>query len=141
MNLTRAAFVASAATTLSWTLKAVVIGAAGGSGRSPAEGPLFLLGLACAVAAAVLTGMAFAVHRTTPAAKILAGALGLVVASVFGTAEGALVAAVQPTHPGWVWGEVNLWVLMLALLAVSGALALRRGAVAGHQPVLANQPA
>jgi hypothetical protein len=140
MNLTRAAFVASAATALAWTLKAVVIGAAGGSGRSPAEGPLFLLGLACAVAAAVLTGMGFAVHRTTPA-KVLAGALGLVVASVFGTAEGALVAAVQPTHPGWVWGEVNLWVLMLALLAVSGALAVRRGAVAGHQPVLANQPA
>jgi hypothetical protein len=134
MTLIRSALVASVATTIIWILKAVAIGVAGGAGRSPLEGPLFLLGLACAVAAAVLCGAAFARHRSMPW-KVLGGVVGLAVASAFGTAEGDIVSAVQPVNPGWVWGEVNLWILMLALLAVSILLAVRRPARTPDQPV------
>lgn len=125
MNLTRSALVASLATTALWTAKAVAIGIAGGLGRSPLEGPLFLLGLVACVVAGWLTGMAVLARRSL-AWRVLGGVVAVVVLSVFGAIEAALVAAVTPVHPGWAWGEINLWILMLTILAVSAALAVRR---------------
>lgn len=132
MDLNRRALVASFTTVVLWTAKAVAIAVAGGLGRSPAEGPLFLLGLLACVVAAALTGMAVA-RRRTAGGHVLAAVLGVVGFSVYGAVEGAVLAAVQPTHPGWVWGELNLWVLMLTVLAVAASLQVRSrrvGAVA-----------
>jgi hypothetical protein len=123
MDLTRLARTVSVVTTVLWTAKAVAIAVAGGLGRSPLEGPLFLLGLVACVVAAALVGMTFAQKRST-AVRIVASVAGVVAAAVYGTLEGAVVSLLQPAHPGWVWGELNLWVLMLTLLAVAS---LRRG--------------
>jgi hypothetical protein len=120
MNLNRLAVTASVVTTVLWTAKAIAIGIAGGLGRSPAEGPLFFLGFLAFIAATVLTGMALA-RRRTRAGYALAAVVAVVVAVVYGALEGALISALQPRHPGWVWGELNLWVLMSTVLAVAVA--------------------
>ena len=139
MTTTRAALVAAVATTVLWIAKAIAIGLAGGLGRSLAEGPLFLLGLASCVATVVLIGLALASRRTT-GWKVVSVVAAVVAVSVFGVVEGTLVAALRPAHPGWAWGEINLWVLMLALLAVATRLAVRRdaderiGVLAPHRP-------
>jgi hypothetical protein len=133
MNLTRLALLTAGVACALWSAKAVAIGIAGGLGRSPAEGPLFLLGLVACVVAAAVTGMAVA-HRRTTGGQVLAAVAGIVVAALYGTLEGALVSALQPAHPGWVWGEVNLWVLALTVLGVAATAHLRRGARAVPAP-------
>lgn len=127
MNSTRLAVIAASTTTVLWAAKAAAIAVAGGLGKSPLEGPLFLLGLLAAVVSAGLVGAAFARRRAT-LVQVLAALAGIVVASLYGAAEGAVVAAAQPAHPGWVWGELNLWVLALTLLAVALVLARRPSA-------------
>lgn len=124
MNLTRLALVTSGLTCVLWTAKAISIAIAGGLGKTPAEGPLFLLGLLACVLAAAVTGMALADRRTT-AGQGLAAVGGIAAAVVYGALEGSLISAIQPDHPGWVWGEVNLWILMLTILGVAGTLYLR----------------
>jgi hypothetical protein len=125
MKLTRLALITSSLTCVLWTGKAVAIAIAGGLGRSPAEGPLFLLGLVSCVVAAVVTSMAVANRRTTTG-HVLAAVVGFVVIAIYGALEAAVISAIQPAHPGWAWGELNLWVLMLTLLAVAGVLYARR---------------
>jgi hypothetical protein len=125
MNLTRLALFTSGLAAALWAAKALAIAIAGGLGKSPAEGPLFLLGLLACVAAAAVTGMALVERRTT-AGQVLAALGGIVAAAVYGTLEGALVQAIQPTHPGWVWGELNLWILVLTILGVAAALYVKR---------------
>lgn len=124
MNLTRLALVMAMLTTVFWTAKAIAIAIAGGLDLSPLEGPLFLLGmLACLVTAAV-TGMALAQGRGT-LARVLAAVAGVAAAAVFGAVVSVLVSLVEPAGAGWVWGEINLWVLMLALLGLTAALHAR----------------
>lgn len=118
MNLNRLALSAAAITTVLWTAKAIAIALAGGLGRSPGEGPLFLLGFVACLTATVLTGMAIA-RRHSASGHVLAALSAVVIMGVYGVLEGSLISAVQPPHPGWVWGELNLWVLMLTLLAVA----------------------
>ncbi len=125
MNLTRLALITSSLTCVLWTAKAIAIAIAGGLGKSPAEGPLFLLGLVSCVVGGVVTGMAVANRRTT-AGRVLAGVAGLVVFAVYGALEGALVSAIQPADPGWVWGEINLWILMLTIFGVAATVYVRR---------------
>lgn len=135
MTITRLALVLSLATTLAWTAKALAIAAAGGLGRSPIEGPLFLLGLGLAVVAAVVTGLALSSGRR-PLVRTLAVVAVVAVVSVLGTVAQLAAQALQPARPGWVWGEVNLWVVALALLVLS-LLAVRRRGPLLAAPVLA----
>jgi len=131
MNSTRLALGATLATTFFWTAKAVAIGIAGGLDRSPLESPLFLLGLACSIVAAAATGIAIA-RRPTTLGRALAAAGGIVAGALFTGAANAVVAALAPPSPGWVWGEVNLWAMALILLAVNLVLLPRRAQEAGQ---------
>jgi hypothetical protein len=127
MNLTRSAYAAALATVALWTVKAVAIAVAGGLGKSPLESPLFLLGLLACFAATLLVGAAAFAHRAL-GWRILGAVLALVVVSVAGTLASVVVTAVQPAHPQWFWGEINLWVIMLVVLA--GAVVVRARAAA-----------
>jgi hypothetical protein len=121
--------VAAVATVILWTAKAVAIGVAGGLGKSPLEGPLFLLGLLTCVVAGVLVGAAVFAHRSV-GWRVLGALVSVVATSLLGTLAQVVVVAVQPRHPGWVYGEINLWVITLALLAAAlglGARARRSG--------------
>jgi hypothetical protein len=129
MNITRIAIAASVATVALWTAKTIAIALAGGLGRSPLEGPLFLLGLVSCVVAAVTTGIAVGRPRRT-AGRIAWELAGFLVIALLGTAAGAVVTAVQPSSPGWVWGEINLWVMALAVLTISLSPMARRASVA-----------
>ena len=131
MNSTRMALGATLATTFFWTAKAVAIGIGGGLNRSPLESPLFLLGLVCCIVAAAATGMAVA-HRPTVLGRTLSAAGGIVAGALVAVAANAVVAAVAPPSPGWVWGEVNLWAMALILLAVNLVLLPRRSQAEGR---------
>ena len=131
MNSTRLALGATLATTFFWTAKAVAIGIAGGLNRSPLESPLFLLGLVCCIVAAAATGVAVA-HRQTVLGRTLSAAGGIVAGALVAVAANAVVAAVAPPSPGWVWGEVNLWAMALILLTVNLVLLPRRSQAEGR---------
>lgn len=116
MTASRVGLVAAVCAVVAWAAKATVIGVAGGLDRSPAEGPLFLVGLVCALVGAGALGAALTAGRSSGvralAAVAVVGALLLIPLTV-----GGVVTLVQPADPSWVWGEVNLWVSALALLA------------------------
>jgi hypothetical protein len=117
MNLSRSALVAAVVTVAVWTAKAGVI-AVSGEGNSIFESILFLLGLLACVVTGLLVGAAAFAHRAI-GWRILGAVLSFVVASVLGALVQVVVVAVQPAHPGWVYGEINLWVIMLALLGAA----------------------
>lgn len=121
MNSSRIALLAALAAVVCWTLKAVAIGVAGGLDKSPFEGPLFLAGLVCFVGAAAALGVALTRGRP----GWLRAVTGVVVAPVVGIGFtlviDALVGAMQPASPlrHWVWSEVNLWVIAIAVLGLA----------------------
>ena len=121
MNTSRTAVVASVATVSAWTAKAIAIGIAGGLGRSPLEGPLFLAGFGCMLVAVSSTGLAATAgrRRSRRALAVVGAVVGAVVVTVV---TGAVVAQVEPARPGWAWGEVNLWVLALAAIAAAAVV-------------------
>jgi len=126
MNLTRSALTASVVTVALWSAKAVAIGLAGGLGKSPAETPLFLLGLLVFVVASALVGAA-AFARRSLAWRVLGAVVAFVALMSVCLVTGAVVNAVEPARPGWVYGELNLWVMMLVLLAAALWLRSREG--------------
>jgi len=127
MNPSRIAFTSSLICIGAWTVKAIAIGVAGGLGRSPLESPLFLLGLVAFVATVVLLALALSAGRAAGVRVLVV--VGAVAAGVaFSVASNALVTAVRPANPSWVWGEVNLWVGAAVLLALVLATARNRGA-------------
>ncbi len=116
LSASHTALVGAVGAVVGWTAKAIAIGLAGGLDRSPAEGPLFLVGLAFALVGAGAFGAALTADKSL-ALRVLAGTamiLGLVLVTGVG---GAVAVAAQPDDPSWVWGEINLWVSALALLA------------------------
>ena len=124
MNLTRISLVSSIAAVLAWAAKAVAIGTAGGLGRSPWEGPLFLAGLACFLTAVVTFALAVTERRGALART------GAAVASVVGGFALAMAvnAVVQAVSSGqsWVREEVNLWVAATAMLGLASWWAASR---------------
>jgi hypothetical protein len=86
----------------------VVIGVAGGLGRSPLEGPFFFLGVALLLASFVAAGLALTAGRGNGARV-----LGVVGAFVVGIAVSGLVetgvSALVPDSAGWVAAEAGLW--------------------------------
>lgn len=106
-----------------WAAKSVAIGLAGGLGRSPAENPLYLAGLACFLVAAFSLG--FALTRGRPVVlRVAAGALGPVLGFALAVTIDAALRSIRPPHASWVWTELNLWVI--APLALILALGLAR---------------
>lgn len=126
MTSTRVSLIATSAAVALWALKGLAISAAGGLGRSPFEGSLFLAGLISFVVAAVALGVA-ALPGRGRGIRALAG-LGTLLAGV-AVAAGvdALVSTFQPADADrhWAWTEVNLWAV--AVLALLLALWLNRG--------------
>ena len=117
MNTTRIAVIASATAVVCWALKAVAIGAAGGPGRSPLEGPLFALGLACFVVAVCSFALSV-VGRPEWWAKGATVAGAMVTVVVFAVVSGLAVDQLATTAH-WAWGEMTLWLPALAVLAGS----------------------
>lgn len=128
MNSSRIALIAALSAVISWTLKAVAIGTAGGLGKSPFEGPLFFIGLISYVVATVAFG--FACTRGRP--RWVRVVIGVVVAPVLAIGVsaviGAVVGALQPADPDrhWVWAEVGLWAVAILALTLTLASVLRR---------------
>jgi hypothetical protein len=123
MTTTRIPLLLSLAATAAWTAKAFAIAAAGGLGRSPLEGPFFLAGLALAVVATAVSGAAL-VRRRRLLVRVVGAVAELVGVSLLATLAQLVVTAAQPAHPGWVWGELNLWVIAVVLVGVN-LIALR----------------
>ena len=131
MNSSRIAVIAATTAALAWGAKAVAIGLAGGLDRSPAENPLFFLGLASCIVASVALVLSVLVGR--PWWVRGAAALGVVVALFMITAllDAAVHGLVGGDH--WVLTEVNLWIDALVVLGLSVALARRRSAPADRR--------
>jgi hypothetical protein len=112
----RVALVGGICAVVAWATKAVAIGLAGGLDRSAAEGPLFLIGLVSALVGAGALGAAVTADRSA-AVRVVAGAAAIVAVLLVAGVVTLLVTLVQPRDPSWVWGELNLWISALALLA------------------------
>jgi hypothetical protein len=118
MTAGRLAMLGATGAVVLWAAKATAIGIAGGLDRSPLEGPLFVAGLLSALVGAGALGVWLLEGR--PAWVRGLGAVGAIVALVLSAGiGGSVAAALQPDDPGWVWGEVNLWVSALVLAAAA----------------------
>lgn len=104
-----------------WTAKSVAIGTAGGLGLSPAEGPLFFLGLGTSVLAVASLLLVRARGRSRTA-RLLTALASLPVVVVLGAVTRTVVWLVEPDDPAWPWAELNLWVVAAALLGVAVAV-------------------
>ena len=125
MNSRRIALWAALAAAAAWTAKSVAIAAAGGLDRSPLEGPLFFLGLACFAVAVVSLGVA-ATAGLPAWVRAAAGVGAFAVGFALTLAVDAVVEAVHaPGVRHWVWSEVNLWVV--ATVGLTVAVLLQRG--------------
>ena len=71
-------------------------------------------------------------RRPTVLGRTLSAAGGIVAGALVAVAANAVVAAVAPPSPGWVWGEVNLWAMALILLTVNLVLLPRRSQAEGR---------
>ena len=124
MNTTRIAVIAAATAVVSWALKSVAIGTAGGVNMSPLEGPFFLLGFLCFVVAVCSLALS-TVGRREWWAKGAAVAGAVVTVAVVAAVSGLAVDTLATTAH-WVWGEMSLWLPALALLAGSAWHASRQ---------------
>jgi hypothetical protein len=120
----RVALWAAVAAVVLWVAKAAVIGASG-LGGNPAEDWLFFLGLAAALVGSAALGAARTAGRST-VTRVVAAAAGVLALILVAGLTQAVVASVQPSDPSWVWGELNLWVAALALLAAAVVTYRRR---------------
>lgn len=119
-----------------WAAKAVAIGTAGGLDLSPAEGPLFFLGLGANVAAVACLLLVLARHRPR-GQRVLVALSALPLVFALGLVTRGVVWLFEPPDPHWVWAELNLWVVAVALLCVAvvvhrRVVRHRTGEGAGH---------
>ena len=134
MTAARVATYATVGAVLAWAVKAVVIGTAGGLGRSPAEGPLFFVGLVLYVTGVVAIAVAVSAERK-PAARVLVLLAAVAALFVVWLAVDTVIAALAPEDDAhWAWSEAQLWVL--AVVTAVGWLGCRdRGSrEAGARP-------
>lgn len=128
MTSSRIALYAAVAAAVSWTAKAVAIGAAGGLGESPIEGPLFFTGLLFVLVATAGLGVALTRGRPTwlRALTGVLSAVGLTLVSVL-VADGLVDVFVEPgPQRHWAWSEMSLWVV--AALMVAATVGMQRRA-------------
>jgi hypothetical protein len=128
MNLIRISFVSAILGAAFWAAKATVIGLAGGEGINPLEGPPFYVGFAFHVVS-VLTLVLWWTRDRHLALRGLAVVGAVVASALFTTTFELLLGLVKPPNPGWVWSELNLWVVAAIMLALTWTAV--RGA---HQP-------
>ena len=123
LTASRVALFAAVGAVLGWAAKALAIWAAGGLGQSPAEDPLFFVGLLCALTAVVSLAVAASQGRhglmrvVVPLAWIAAVVL-------VATALDWLVTLPEPADPSWVWDEMELWAVAVAVAVTLLAAAL-----------------
>jgi hypothetical protein len=111
MSAARVATVATIGAVLVWGLKALVIGLAGGLDKSPAEGPLFFLGMIVFLVGVVSIGLALTEGRGL-AVRVLGVVVTIVVLFAVWLAVDTVIAAMAPEDdPHWVWAELQLWVI------------------------------
>jgi type IV secretory pathway VirB2 component (pilin) len=121
MNSTRIALYAALAAAAGWTAKSIAIGTAGGLGKSPLEGPLFFVGLACFVVAVVALGVAMTRGRPSWLRAVV-GVVGFV---VFFQCSMLLDTLIDRTLGGteadrhWAWTEVTLWISVVIVLVAA----------------------
>lgn len=128
MTSTRIALYAAVAAAVSWTAKAVAIGAAGGLGESPIEGPLFFTGLLFTLVATAALGVALT-HGRPAWLRAATGVLAAVGLTLFGVlvADGLVDVLVEPgPQRHWAWAEASLWVV--AALMVAATVSVQRRA-------------
>lgn len=118
MNLSRISFVTALVSAGFWAAKAVAIGLAGGNDLSSLEGPLFVVGFAFHVVALVTLTLWWTRNRHV---GVRALSLVGIIAATFLVISGFewLLAAIEPADAGWVWVEVNLWIVAAVLLALT----------------------
>ena len=122
MTAARVATVTAVGAVLAWGAKAVAIGLAGGLDKSPAESPLFFLGLVLYVIAAPAIGVALTARRST-GTRVLGGVAGFCLGLLLFVITSLAIAPFKPDNPFWVWEELNLWIV--SVLTAAGWLVLR----------------
>lgn len=125
MNTTRIALISAAAAAVAWAVKAVAIGVAGGLDKSPFEGPFFLLGLAFFVVAVCSLALSVVGRREWWAR--LATVAGSVVLVLVGVVLSGIAVDTLATSDHWVWSEMSLWLVSLAVLAGAARYSSRPG--------------
>ena len=111
MSAARVATIATIGAVLVWGLKALAIGLAGGLDESPAEGPLFFLGMLLFVVGVVAIALALTAGRG-PAGRLVGVVATFAVLFVVWLAVDTVVASMAPEDdPHWVWAEIQLWVI------------------------------
>ena len=115
MTAARVATYATIGAVVAWAIKALVIGLAGGLDKSPAEGPLFFLGMVLFLVGIVAIGLAVTAGRSV-AARVL-GVVGTVaVTLVAWIAIDTVIASMAPERDAhWVWAELQLWVIAVVV--------------------------
>lgn len=118
MKLARISFVAAVLSAAFWAAKAVAIGVAGGNDLSRLESPFFLIGFGFQVLA--LLALVLWWTRRRHVAVRAASMVGSIVATfVVISAFEAVLELVKPADAGWVWVEVNLWIVAAVLLTLT----------------------
>ncbi|MGH3361863.1 MAG: hypothetical protein ACRDOM_05325 [Nocardioides sp.] len=115
MTAARMATYATIGAVVAWAVKALVIGLAGGLDKSPAEGPLFFLGMILFTVGVVAIGLAITTGRSV-GVRVL-GVVGTVaVMFVVWLAIDTVIASMAPENdPHWVWAEAQLWVIAVVV--------------------------
>lgn len=109
--------IATVVAAAAWAVKAIAIAAAGGLDQSPWESPLFLLGLLAFLTSVV--ALALLVSRGRSRIVRAGVVLGAVVGSIALTAAANAAVQLVATSDHWIWGEVNLWLGCLVLIAAA----------------------
>ena len=136
MSAARVATLATIGACLAWGVKALVIGLAGGLDKSPAEGPLFFLGMLLYLVGVVAIALAVTAGRGLPA-RVLGVVVTVAVGCVIWLAVDTVIASLAPDRdPHWVWAEAQLWVIAV-VTAVGWQLWERRRRPADRPDVVA----
>ncbi len=115
MTAARVATYATIGAVAAWAVKALAIGLAGGLDESPAESPLFILGMLLFLVGVVAIGLAITAGRSVVARVV--GVVGTVAVTwVVWLAIDTVIASMAPERDAhWVWAELQLWVIAVAV--------------------------
>ncbi|AXH97511.1 hypothetical protein DV701_16590 [Ornithinimicrobium avium] len=111
---------------------------AGGLDRSPAETPLFVLGLVASLVAVTALLLTWTRGRS-PGVRLLTALAGVPALFLLVSAIESVVRLVEPSSPGWVWSELSLWAVAAAVLGA--ALVVRRESVRRPRTSRVRRPA
>lgn len=117
MTTPRFAQISSVVALVLWLADDIVIARRGQPGDGWLDTVLFLGGGVAMIATVAALGLVHAEGRSR--LRRIATAFGAVLAGALLTGVVQLVVVrLQPEDPGWAWGEINLWVLMVVVLVL-----------------------